>query len=106
MADVISEDQIRIVPATQAWWKDIQEVLGTRDYAARCQCRRLEVAGWIWRDSTLDQRAAMLRSQTACGNPQPPATSGLVAYVGAEPARWAAAEPRTAYLKLRTPRIP
>ena len=33
-------------------------------------------------------------------------TSGLVAYVDGEPAGWVAVEPRTAYPKLRTTRIP
>lgn len=48
----------------------------------------------------------MLRSQTACGNPDAPTTSGLVAYVEDEPAGWVAVEPRTAYPKLRGTRIP
>src|SRR5262249_27250845 len=59
-----------------------------------------------WRDSTLEGRAAMLREQTACGDPDAPATSGLVAYVDGEPAGWVAVEPRPAYPKLRTSRIP
>jgi GNAT superfamily N-acetyltransferase len=66
----------------------------------------LKVPGWIWRDSTQEERIAMLRSQTACGEPNAPATSGLVAYVDDEPAGWVAVEPRTAYPKLRTSRIP
>ncbi len=48
----------------------------------------------------------MLRAQTACGNPDAAATSGLVAYVDDEPAGWVAVEPRTAYPKLRTSRVP
>jgi GNAT superfamily N-acetyltransferase len=48
----------------------------------------------------------MLRSQTACGNPNAAATSGLAAYVDHEPAGWVAVEPRTAYPKLRTSRVP
>ena len=39
----------------------------------------------------------MLRAQTACGDPDAAATSGLVAYVDDEPAGWVAVEPRTAY---------
>jgi hypothetical protein len=49
---------------------------------------------------------ALLRAQTACGNPNATATSGLVAYVDDEPAGWVAVEPRTAYPKLRTSRVP
>jgi hypothetical protein len=47
IADVPPAEQVRVVPANEASWEDIQAVLGTRDYAARCQCQRLEVAGWI-----------------------------------------------------------
>jgi GNAT superfamily N-acetyltransferase len=48
----------------------------------------------------------MVRAQTACGDPDAEATSGLVAYVDGEPAGWVAVEPRTAYPKLLTTRIP
>lgn len=48
----------------------------------------------------------MLRAQTACGDPNAAATSGMVAYVDDEPAGWVAVEPRTAYPKLRTSRVP
>jgi len=48
----------------------------------------------------------MLRDQTACGDPDAAATSGLVAYVDEDPAGWVAVEPRTAYPKLRTSRVP
>ncbi|MGH3645788.1 MAG: GNAT family N-acetyltransferase [Micromonosporaceae bacterium] len=48
----------------------------------------------------------MLRTQTACGDPDTAATSGLVAYLDDEPVGWVAVEPRTAYPKLRTSRVP
>lgn len=102
----IADEQLTIVPANQASWGDVAAIFGTADYPARCQCQRLKVAGWIWRDSTLEQRMAMLRAQTACGEPDAAATSGLVAYVDDQPAGWVAVEPRTAYPKLRTTRIP
>ncbi|HET9138471.1 GNAT family N-acetyltransferase [Actinophytocola sp.] len=97
---------VRIVPANEAPWTDLLTIFGKADYAARCHCQRLKVTGWIWRDSSQEQRTAMLRAQTACGDPEARTTSGLVAYVGDEPAAWAAVEPRTAYPKLRTSRIP
>jgi GNAT superfamily N-acetyltransferase len=99
----ISAEQVTVVPANEASWDDLQAILGTSD-AGRCQCQRFKVAGWIWRDSTLEQRTAMLRAQTACGNPGSPTTSGLVAYVDGEPAGWVAVEPWTAYPKLRATR--
>jgi GNAT superfamily N-acetyltransferase len=101
----ILAEQLRIVPANEASWDDLQDVFGRAD-AGQCQCQRFKVLGWIWRDSTQEERTTMLRAQTACGNPDAPATSGLLAYVDGEPAGWVAVEPRTAYPKLRTSRIP
>ena len=101
----ISAEQLRIVPANQASWDDLTAIFSA-DYAARCLCLRFKVPGWFWRDTSQDERAAALCAQTACGNPDAPATSGLVGYVEDEPVGWVAVEPRTAYPKLRTSRIP
>lgn len=101
----IHAEQLTIVPANKASWDDITAIFGTTDQG-RCQCQRFKIIGWIWRDSTLEQRTAMLRAQTACGHPDSAITSGLVAYLDNEPAGWVAVEPRTAYPKLRTTRIP
>lgn len=95
-----------VVPANEASWDDLTAIFGSTDYPGRCQCQSLKVAGWIWRDSTQEQRTAMLRAQTACGDRNASTTSGLVAYVDGEPAGWVAVEPRTAYPKLRGSRIP
>lgn len=101
----IRADQLTIVPANQASWADLAAIFGTSD-PGRCQCQRRKVVGWIWRDSTQQERTAMLREQTACGDPSAPTTSGLVAYVDGEPAGWVAVEPRIAYPKLRTTPVP
>jgi GNAT superfamily N-acetyltransferase len=105
MPTPIQAEQLTMVPANEASWADLAAIFGTSD-AGRCQCQRLKVVGWIWRDSTQEQRTAMLREQTGCGDPDATSTSGLVAYVDDEPAGWVAVEPRTAYPKLRTTRIP
>lgn len=102
----ITAAHLTIVPANEATWEDLAAIFGTTDYACRCLCQRFKVVGWFWRDTTLEERAAMLEAQTACGDPTAAATSGLVAYVDDEPAGWVAVEPRTAYPKLRTSRIP
>jgi GNAT superfamily N-acetyltransferase len=106
MAAPIPAEQLTIVPANEASWDDLQAVFGERGYASRCQCQRFKVVGWVWRDTTHAERIALLRAQTACGDPNAAATSGLVAYVDGDPAGWVAVEPRTAYPKLRTSRIP
>jgi GNAT superfamily N-acetyltransferase len=101
----ITAEQLTIVAANEASWEDLTAIFGTSD-AGHCQCQRFKVMGWIWRDSTLPERTASLQAQTACGKPNAPATSGLVAYIDDEPAGWAAVEPRLAYPKLRTSRVP
>jgi len=105
-AEAFSPGQVRVVPANEAPWEDLNAVFGTADYASRCRCQRLKVLGWIWRDSTLDERIAMQQTQTACGEADSAVTSGLVAYLGDVPAGWVAVEPRLAYPKLRTSRVP
>jgi GNAT superfamily N-acetyltransferase len=102
----IPAETLTIVPANEASWDDLVAIFGTTDYPGRCQCQRFKVAGCFWRDSTQEERTAMLCVQTACGDPNAAATTGLVAYVGDEPAGWVAVEPRTTYPKLRTSRIP
>jgi GNAT superfamily N-acetyltransferase len=104
-AAVIKDAQVTVVPANEASWEDLQAIFGTAD-AGQCQCQRFKIRGWIWRDSTLDERTTMLQDQTACGTPDAPSTSGLVAYVDGTPAGWVAVEPRTAYPKLRGSRVP
>ena len=101
----VRAEEVRVVPANEASWSDLVAVFGAADYPARCQCQRFKVAGWIWRDSSQDERTASLRAQTHCGEPRSSVTSGLVAYVEDEPAGWVAVEPRTAYPKLRTNRV-
>ena len=81
----LTEKQLTIVPANEAAWDDLAAIFGTTD-PGRGQCQRYKVVGWIWRDSTQEERIAMLRAQTACGDPDAAATSGLVAYVDDEPA--------------------
>src|SRR2546426_612389 len=56
-----------IVPANEASWDDIVAIFGTADYPGRCRCQRFKVAGWIWRDSTIEERTAMLRAHLSAG---------------------------------------
>jgi len=106
VSDLVAGARLRVVPANEASFDEVRTVFGTADYAARCLCQRLKVAGWIWRDTTFEQRQELLRTQTASGMPDAPATSGLVGYLDDEPVGWVAVEPRVAYPKLRTSRVP
>jgi ribosomal protein S18 acetylase RimI-like enzyme len=95
---------LRIVPANEASWEDLQAIFGTRGDASRCQCQWYKMRGSEWDRGTVpvEERARRLREQTGCGHPDQTATTGLVAYLDGEPAGWCAVEPRTAYVRLRT----
>ena len=66
--------------------------------ARKCRCQALKVPGWIWRDTTQEERDAALLEQTGCGTSGP--TSGLLGYVDGEPAGWVAVEPRENYSRI------
>jgi GNAT superfamily N-acetyltransferase len=99
---------VRIVPANEASWEDLQTVLGTRGAAAYCQCQRYKLAPReAFSKFPVEERAARLRAQTNCGHPRSRTTSGLVAYRDGEPVGWCAVEPRPAYTGLvRNNRVP
>ena len=102
----VTTERLSIVPANEASWDDLVAVFGMRGYSGRCRCQRFKVQSWMWRDSTWEERSEALRMQTACGDPEAPETSGLVAYLDGEPVGWVAVEPRIAYPKLRTTPVP
>jgi len=98
--------RITVVPANRASWEDLQAILGARGYAAACQCQRFKLGPHGWTAATRQERAEDLREQTNCGRPRARRTSGLVAFLDAEPVGWCAVEPRIAYprlLRLRGP---
>jgi GNAT superfamily N-acetyltransferase len=99
---------ITVVPANEASWDDLRAIFGTRGAAATCQCQRYKLAPReAFKSFPAEVRAERLRRQTACGHPDAATTSGLVAYLGAEPVGWCAVEPRSAYAGLlRVYRVP
>lgn len=87
-----------VVPANEATWDDLQQVLGERGQASRCQCQRYKLQpGESFASFSAEDRADRLRQQTNCGQPESATTSGLVAYLDGEPVGWCAVEPRIAY---------
>jgi GNAT superfamily N-acetyltransferase len=100
------QTSISVVPANQASWDDLRAVFGERGNASWCQCQWFKIRDKDWRDGETGERAERLREQTGCGDPDAPATSGLVAYLDGEPVGWCAVEPRTAYVRLRFARVP
>ena len=99
---------MRIVPANEASFEDLQTIFGTRGSGARCQCQRYKLRPReAFSKFPVEERAFRLRTQTDCGNPDAETTSGLVAYLDAEPVGWCAVEPRSAYEGLvRSFRVP
>lgn len=84
-------------PANEATTEDVETVFATGG-ARKCRCQALKAPGWIWRDTTQEQRDASLLEQTAGGTPGP--TSGLIGYVDGLPAGWVAVEPRENYPRI------
>jgi len=89
---------VRIVPANEASWKDLEVILGkVKCHGCLCFCQRYKTNSDGWRNDPDEERAHRLRMQTECDNPDSETTSGLVAFVDDEPAGWCAVEPRPAY---------
>lgn len=84
-------------PANDATSEDVEAVFDAGG-ARKCRCQALKVPGWIWRDTTQEERDAALLEQAGCGTGGP--TSGLVGYVDDEPAGWVAVEPRENYPRI------
>jgi GNAT superfamily N-acetyltransferase len=97
---------LRILPANEASWDDLQTVFGERGEAHRCQCQWFKSRAAEWRAQTVEERAERLRAQTECDYPDAGTTTGLIAYLDDEPVGWCAVEPRTEYPRLLTSRIP
>lgn len=100
--------ELRIVPANEASWEDVQAVFGERGDPHRCQCQRYKMSpGESWASVGWEGLALRLRAQTNCGRRRSRTTTGLVAYLEGEPVGWCAVEPRPAYprllLKTRVP---
>ena len=84
-------------PANDATNEDVEAVFEAGG-ARKCRCQGLKVPGWIWRDTTQEERDVALLEQTGCGTSGP--TSGLIGYVDGEPAGWVAIEPRENYPRI------
>ncbi|MBO0748387.1 MAG: GNAT family N-acetyltransferase [Acidimicrobiaceae bacterium] len=97
----VTDDQLRIVPANEATWDEVQAIFGTRGEPSRCWCQRYKMRPKeAWASVGADGLASRLREQTGCGHPEATVTSGLIAYVDDEPAGWCAVDPRPANPRL------
>lgn len=101
----IAAREITVVPANEVSWEDLQAVFGERGTPHWCQCQWFKYPNAEFDALDGPERQRRFADQTACGDPEAPSTSGLVALVDGEPAGWCAVEPRTAYPRLRTSRL-
>jgi GNAT superfamily N-acetyltransferase len=108
MADTTQHAELRIVPASQAKWEDLQVVFGTRGETSRCWCQRYRMQpGESWASVGAEELSTRLREQTECDHPRSRSTSGLVAYLDGEPVGWCAVAPRSHHARLlRNTRVP
>jgi GNAT superfamily N-acetyltransferase len=96
---------IRVIPANEASWEELQSVFG-RGGAAKCQCQRIKLGDREWFAMTVDERTHRLREDADCGHPEADGTSGLVGFSDDEPVGWVAVEPRRNYRRLRGSSVP
>ncbi|MEI5585358.1 MULTISPECIES: GNAT family N-acetyltransferase [unclassified Agromyces] len=88
---------LRIVPASEAPFADVESVFGTRGDPASCWCQWYKLRGAEWRTATPAELRDRLAEQLAGPEPGP----GLLAYDGETPVGWCAVEPRPALVRLR-----
>jgi ribosomal protein S18 acetylase RimI-like enzyme len=99
------QHQIRVVPANEATWDDLQAILAGEGRG--CQCQYFKLTDSEWHGGVdVATRADRLRQQTKCGDPTAVSSSGLVAYCDGVPAGWCAVEPRHHYPRLLKTRVP
>ncbi len=99
--------EVRVVPAGDVDWADLQAVFGRRGDPSHCFCQRFRMQpGESWASVGRDELAARLREQVDDGATGPPAP-GLVAFLDGEPAGWCAVDRRSTYPRLlRNVRVP
>jgi GNAT superfamily N-acetyltransferase len=96
LSDEMHTSELRIVPANEAPFDDVEAVFGTKGDPAHCWCQWYKIPGKDWRaigDESLHDRLAAQLSAS-------PTAPGLLAYDGETPVGWCALEPRPAYPRL------
>ena len=87
---------LRIVPAGEAPFADVESVFGTRGDPAGCWCQWYKLPRVNFGSATRDELRDRLAAQLAEPGPGP----GLLAYDGDTPVGWCAVEPRPALERL------
>jgi GNAT superfamily N-acetyltransferase len=105
MHSVVTEDpqtsNLRIVPAGEAPFADVEAVFGTRGDPAHCWCQWYKIPGSDWRSVGDEALRDRLEAQLAASDSGP----GLLAYDGDTPVGWCAVEPRPNLVRIPRSRI-
>lgn len=103
-AEAQSRSDLRVVPANEASWDDLQAIL--TGSAGRCQCERQRLGDGDWWYLPVEARRDLFRNETHCDDPRSTQTIGLVGYLDGDPVGWCAVDRRSVYGRLRGSSVP
>ncbi|WP_217424023.1 GNAT family N-acetyltransferase [Agromyces sp. Marseille-P2726] len=99
--DEAQASELRVVPAGEAPFEDVETVFGTRGDPAHCWCQWYKIPGSDWRSVGDEALRERLEAQLAASDSGP----GLLAYDGETPVGWCAVEPRPNLVRIPRSRI-
>jgi len=101
VTDDTQTSSLRIVPAQDAPFADVEAVFGTKGDPAHCWCQWYKIPGSDFRSIGDEALRDRLEAQVGAGDSGP----GLIAYDGDTPVGWCAVEPRPNLVRLSHSRI-
>ncbi|UOQ89489.1 GNAT family N-acetyltransferase [Agromyces endophyticus] len=101
LSDELEPYPLRVVPAGDAPFDDVEAVFGTKGDPAHCWCQWFKLAPADWRSTGDDDLRELLHRQLESAENGP----GLLAYDDETPVGWCAVEPRPNLPRLRRSRI-
>lgn len=104
MSDLSGElepNPLRVVPAGDVPFADVEAVFGTKGDPARCWCQWFKLPPADWRTASPDDMRDLLHHQLEASGTGP----GLLAYDDETPVGWCAVEPRPRLPRLQRSRI-
>jgi hypothetical protein len=93
-------DSVETRPLTAKNWADLERLFGPRGACAGCWCMYYRRARSTWKEQKGEKNRRAFRKIVATGIP-----TGVLAYVGKEPAGWCAVAPRADYSALARSRV-
>ncbi|MDE0546711.1 GNAT family N-acetyltransferase [Microbacterium sp. C7(2022)] len=97
-------ERLRIVPANEVTWDDLQSVL--TGPAAKCQCERQRLGDRDWWYMPVTEREDLFRTESGCDDPRATSTTGIVGFSEDEPVAWCAVDRRATFGRLRGSPVP